>query len=680
MNKSTLLKIIIFVVVVAVILWVGLLITRDLIMKGPTAIPASENLVFKKVSSGDAVKQLINHEIDVYLGTLSPDDATLLKDANINIYTAPSQFFGLEFNPAPSTKDTINPFSVKEFRFSVNNLLNKQEIVDTILKGYGAPKKISIFDSSPDYDLVRDIVDSYDLSYNQAVALSKMDSAMLGLGAVKNNGKWYFKDKPVTLKIVIYNGTAYGEVKEVGEYVATQFEKIGFDVERIYYDGSKETVLSQDPKDLAWNININTGIYYSASKYDDYDIIYQAPFMKSLAGSNKEGAWNYKNDELDSIGKKLFNGNYADEKEWVSLLRSGTKEIIDNAYFIQLVTKNQIFAANKDVKGINPSKYVGIRDLQNFRSMYVPGKDKVIIGTEETYKKGDPFNYYWFATNIYRMDIKQCLRDFSGWNDQNTLEYKDNRWGSEVTTAGPKEKLDIPSDAFMWNSAQHKWINLGTGSSAMTKVTFDLSKYIGTKWHDGSTISWTDILYSLYVDQESVHNEKWIPIAGMDAESVNKIKAYRIVDDRHLEVYIDAWHFNKGIIASQASFTPNNWVLYAGTNNIIYEDNSMMNSPSNANKYGVPAMNLLNKDHIVKVLEEVNGLKAEDFSSIFTVGNKNYLIPSEVEERKNNIDIWASKHNNLIITEGPFYLDNYNSENETVYLKANRSSGYLFSK
>jgi len=675
MNKSNLL-IIIFVIIVAAAFLIGFSGKRD----EPIAVPASENLVFKKVLPEDAAKQLINHDIDVYLGTLSPDNAALLKDSNINIYTAPSQYFGLDFNPAPSTKDIINPFSVKEFRFSVNNLINKQEIVDTILKGYGAPKKISIFDSSPDYDLVRDIVDSYDLSYNQTVATDKMDAVMLGLGAIKNNGKWFFKNKPVVLKIVIYNGTAYGEVKEVGEYTATQFEKIGFDVEKIYYDGSKETVLNQDPKDLAWNIMINTGIYYSASKYDDYGIIYQAPFMKSLSGSNKEGAWNYENEKLDSIGKKLFNGDYENEKEWVSLLRDGTKEIIDNAYFIQLVTKNQIFAADKDVKGINPSKYVGIRELQNFKSMYVSGKDKVIIGTKETYKKDDPFNYYWFATNIYRMDIKQCLRDFAGWNNQNTLEYEDNRWGSEITTAGPKGKLDIPSDAFMWNSVQHKWVNLESGSLATTKITFDLSKYIGTKWHDGSIISWTDILYSLYVDQESIHNEKWALIADMDAESINKIKAFRIVDDKHLEIYIDAWHFNKGMIISQASFTPNNWVLYAGTNKIIYEDNSMMNSTSNGNKYSVPAMNLLNKDHISKVLEKVNKLKADEFSSIFTIGSKNYLTSSELEDKRKNIGIWASKHNNLIITDGPFYLESYDSENETVYLKANRNSGYLFSK
>ncbi len=671
MNKPILL-IIIFVVIIAAF-FLG---SKDLI----TTIPASENLVFKKVLPEDAAKQLIDHDIDVYLGTLSPDDAALLKESNINIYTAPSQYFGLDFNPAPSTKDTINPFSVKEFRFAINKLINKQEIIDTILKGYGSSKKIYLFDSSPDYDLVRDIVDSYDLSYDQNVALGNMDTVMLGLGAIKNNGKWYFKNNPVTLKVVIYEGTAYGEIKEVGEYVAMQFEKIGFDVEKIYYSNSKKTtVFEQDPKDLAWNIAINTGIYYSASKYDDYGIIYQAPFMKALPGSSEEGAWNYENEELDSIGKKLFNGNYADENEWVSLLRSGIKEIIDNAYSIQLVTKNQIFAADKDVKGINPSEYVGIRDLQNFKTMYVSGKDKVVIGTKETYKKDEPFNYDWFATNIYRMDIKQCLRDFAGWNDKDTLEYKDSRWGSEITTAGPKGKLDIPSDAFMWDSTQQKWVNLESGSSAITKVTFDLSKYIGTKWHDGSIISWTDILYSLYVNQESVHNEKWIPIADMDAESINKIKAYRIVDDSHLEVYIDAWHFNKGMIVSQASFTPNNWLLHAGTNNIIYKDNSMMNSSSNGDKYGVPAMNLLNSDHISKVLEKVNELKAEEFSSIFTVGEKNYLTSSELEERKNNISVWASEHNNLIIADGPFYLDSYD-ENETVYLKANRSSGYSFPK
>lgn len=679
MNKSIQLTIVLIVIIVAVFL-IGFSGKKDSVIKEALATPTSESLVFKKVLPEDAAKQLINHDIDVYLGALSPNDADLLKSSNINIYTAPSQYFSLDFNPAPSAGNIINPFSVKEFRFSINNLINKQEIVDTILKGYGAPKKISIFDSSPDYDLVRDIVDSYDLSYNQTVATEKINKVMLELGAIKNNERWYFKNKPVIIKVAIYNGTAYGEVKEIGEYVAAQFEKIGFDVEKIYYENSNDSVLSQDAKALAWNIKINTAIYYSASKYDDYGIISQAPFMKSLPGSDNEGAWNYTNEQLDSIGKKLFDGDYADEKEWVSLLRNGTKEVIDNAYSIQLVTKNQIFAADKDVKGINPSKYVGIRELQNFKSMYIPGKDKIVIGTKETYKKDDPFNYYWFATNIYRMDIKQCLRDFAGWNNQNTLEYEDNRWGSEIVTAGPKGKLDIPSDAFMWNAAQHKWTNLEAKSSAITKVTFDLSKYIGMKWHDGSDITWADILYSLYVEQEAVHNKKWIPLVNMDTENIGKIKAFRIVDDKHLEIYVDTWHFNKGMIVSQVSFTPNNWPLYAATNNIVYEANSMMNNTSDGNKYNVPAMNLLNKEHVSKVLEEVNKLKVDDFSSIFIIGDKNYLSSSELDNKKKNINTWAGKHNNLIITDGPFYLDSYDSENETVYLKANRNSGYSFSK
>lgn len=671
MNKSKIL-LIIFVVIIAVVLWGN----RD-----SKILPASDNLVFKKVSPEDAVNQLLNNDIDVYLGTLSPDDAALLKDSNINIYTAPSQYFGLDFNPAPSTKDVINPFSIKEFRFAINKFINKQEIVDVILKGYGSPKNIYLFDVSPDYDLVKDIVDSYDWTYDQAVALSNMNDVMFELGATKNDGKWYFKDKPVTLKVVIYEGTAYGEIKEVGEYVAMEFERIGFDVEKIYYSSSKSTsVLKEDPKNLAWNIIINTGIYFSASKYDDYGIVYQAPFMKYLSGSNTEGAWNYENEELDNIGNKLFNGEYANENEWLSLFRSGIKEIIDSAYVIELATKNQIFAANKNVKGINPSKYVGIRDLPNFKSMYVSGKDELVIGTKETYKKDDPFNYYWFATNIYRMDIKQCLRDFAGWNSQNTLEHEDSRWSSEVITAGPDGKLDIPSDAFMWNSAQQKWVSIESGALATTKVTFDLSNYIGTKWHDGSAISWADVLYTLYAEQEYVHNEKWAPVADRNPEGLSRIKAFRIVDDNHFEVYVDAWHFNKGMIVSQATFAPNNWLLYAGTNIIIYEDNSMMNTLSNGGKYSVPAMNLLNNDHIGKVVEKINSLEVDDFSSIFTVGDNNYLTSSELEDRKNNISTWVSEHNNLIITEGPFYLNSYDSESETVYLKANRSSGYSFSK
>ncbi len=641
--------------------------------------PASDNLIFKKVTPENVVNDLLDSKIDVYLGTLSPKEANLLKNSNIEIYTAPSQYFGLNFNPAPSTKEIINPFSAQEFRFAVNNLINRQEIADTILKGYGTPKYIYLFDVSPDYQLVKDIVDSYDFSYNQNKALKDMEATMTKLGATKKDNKWYFNAKPVVVKIMIYSGTAYGEVKEVGDYVATQFENIGFAIEKIYYDDSTEIRPSDfDPKDLTWNISIGTGIYFGASKYDDYSIIATSPFMKSLSGSEKEGAWNYQNEKLDAIGKKLFSGEYNDENEWQSLFREGMKEIITNAYSIELVTKNQIFAANKNVLGISPSKYVGIRALQNFREMYIPNKDSLIIGTEETYKKDDPFNYYWFATNIYRMDMKQCLRDFGGWNNQNTLEYENYRWDYQLTTAGPKGKLDVPVDAFMWNSSQGKWVSVGSDVVATTKVNFDLSKYIGTKWHDGSVISWADVLYTLYSNQETVFNKKWNEISESNPSSISKIKAFRIVGDKNIEIYLDAWHFDEGMIVDQALFTSNNWLLYAATNKLIYEDNSMMASLSKAKKYNVPAMNLLNKEHIDIMLNKIDSLKAEDFNSIFTVGDINYLTLEEMDIKKQNIHSWADIHSNLIIGEGAFYLDSYNVNDETVNLKASRDSGYVF--
>jgi peptide/nickel transport system substrate-binding protein len=274
--------------------------------------------------------------------------------------------------------------------------------------------------------------------------------------------------------------------------------------------------------------------------------------------------------------------------------------------------------------------------------------------------------------------MKQCLRDFGGWNNQDTLEYENYRWDYKLTTAGPKGKLNVPADAFMWDSSQGKWVSVGQNVMATTKVNFDLSRYIGTKWHDGSVISWADVLYTLYVNQETVYNKKWNEISESNPNSISKIKAFRIVDNNNIEIYLDAWHFNEGMVADQALFTPNNWLLYAATNDLIYKDNLMMASLSKAKQYNVPAMNLLNKEHVAMVLNKIDGLKVDNFNAIFTVGDKNYLTLDEMNIKKQNIHSWANEHSNLIIGEGPFYLDSYNINDETVNLKASRDSGYVF--
>jgi peptide/nickel transport system substrate-binding protein len=551
-------------------------------------------------------------------------------------------------------------------------------MVNDLFGGYGSPKETSLFKESPDYALLKEDLAKFDFSYNPGEANKVITEFMNESGAKKVNEKWQFNGKPVELNYLIYNGTGYDYMIEVNEYIAKVLENSGFKVNKVYYDSSNSAQYSKsDPKDLKWNLISSGGIYYSVSKYDDSEVIYNAPYQKGLMGSSEEGNWNYENQELDAIAKKLEIGNYSNEKEWESLFRDGMGILVDESYTVYIVTKEQIFAANKEIKGLTVSDFTAIRLLQNLREMNIPGKNTLVIGTKETYTKDSPFNYNYFATNIYRMDIKMALMDFGVWANPKTLDYEPLRWSSEIETAGPNGKLNVPEDAFMWKD--EKWNYVGKDVKAATKISFDLSKYVGTNWQNGEKITWADVLYSLAYNYESVNNTKWNEITESEAAGLDKLKGFRINGNK-LEMYVDEWSFNEGKLADNNQFSVYPWVLWSAENKLVYEDRTLMYSPGKAEEYNVPAMRLVNPQHMALVLQDLDNLKFEDLTRFVTVGNKTYPSELEFNISKAAIVKWAEERNNLIITDGPFYLSSFDEESGKVELGAVRDKTYPLKK
>ena len=646
----------------------------DLIKQGP----ASEYLVFVPIQEDEAAKLLLSGEIDLSLAPLSVSEANKLKDSNINIYTSPSQFFSLSLNPAPSNAEKINPFSSKKVRFALNNLIPKQKMVDELLGGYGSPKDTPLFKESPDYALLKETLAKFDFSYKPIEANKVITEFMEENGAKKVNNNWVYNEKPVELTYLIYADPDYDGMVLVNDYLAVVLEEAGFVVNKIYYGSSNPNPFSRgDAKDLNWNLISSGGIYFGASKYDDSAVIWEAPYQKGLMGSIEEGNWNYENEELDTIAKKLENGDYASEQEWVTLFKRGVEITLDEAYTVYAITKEQIFAANNKVEGLTVSDFTAIRLLQNLREMNIPGKDTLVIGTKETYNKEDPLSYSYFATNIYRIDIKMALMDFGSWSNPKTLEYEALRWGYEVETAGPSGKLSVPENAFVWKN--DKWSFVGKDLNATTKIIFDLSNYVGTNWQNEEKITWADVLYSIQIGYESVYNEKWNEITQAQEMYLEKYKGYRI-DGNKLEVYIDEWSFDDGKIADNVAFSVYPWVLYSAENTLVFEDRNFMYDSSSAREYNVSAMRLVDEEHIQKVLQKINDMNYENYKKFITVDKKVYTTEEEFNLSKAAIKKWAQERNNLLIVDGPFLLYSFDKTTGTVTLKATRDKTYPLKK
>ena len=55
----------------------------------------------------------------------------------------------------------------------------------------------------------------------------------------------------------------------------------------------------------------------------------------------------------------------------------------------------------------------------------------------------------------------------------------------------------MPADALTWDVESKTWVPVAAGTEAVSKVTFDYSKYLGSNWHHGQPITMADAVYSI---------------------------------------------------------------------------------------------------------------------------------------------------------------------------------------
>ncbi|RLC80019.1 MAG: hypothetical protein DRJ03_22445 [Chloroflexi bacterium] len=108
-------------------------------------------------------------------------------------------------------KKYFNPFALREVRFALQYLINRNYIVQNILKGSGAPMYVPFTSGEVGYQLTKSVVDAFGLDPqgDEEYALQLIEEAMnkaakeleaQGYILKKIDGKWYFgkKEEPTT--------------------------------------------------------------------------------------------------------------------------------------------------------------------------------------------------------------------------------------------------------------------------------------------------------------------------------------------------------------------------------------------------------------------------------------------------------------------------------------------------
>jgi peptide/nickel transport system substrate-binding protein len=655
--------------------------------------PATDTLIFKRVPVDLAGKALEAGEIDYYIFGLRPAQAeALIGSPNVTLYYAPSGLVDVVLNPAPAPAGELNPLSIKEVRFALNYLMDRDYIVNQIYKGFASPMVTFLSTYDPDYVTIYDIVAKYDFKYDPTIAAAMIDSALTKAGAVKQEGKWYYGGKPITLNFII---RIEDERREIGDAFAASLESLGFTVNRQYmpFGQAIPIVYGTDPKDLEWHLYTEG---WGKSAVDKYDVAtinqFGCPWYGWMPGWQEAGYWQYENSTIDELGKRIYKGNFTSKAERDTLYRRATEMIIQESVRIWAATRLEIHPARIEVKGITNDLGTGLRSPMTVREVYIPGKTEVKVGHLWVWTEASVWNPIAGHDDVYSSDMWAAVHDPFVWRHPFNGKPIPFRWDYTVTTAGPLGKLDVPSDAFLWNATEDKWVAVGSGVKATSKVVFDLSKYIGTKWHHNQTITWADILFSIYQHYELAFDpEKSVlesSVSALLSQALPLIKGLKIVGNK-LEVYLDFWHFDLDYIADYADIiggTPPQgnypWEVLAAMDKVVFVDGDAAYSQSASKARGVPWLSVALNTHAQMVKAALEEFASTNFfpENVFNVTGTMYANAAQAQSRYNAAIQWFNDKGHLVISDGPFYLETFDPANQYAQLKAFRDPTYPFSK
>lgn len=658
--------------------------------------PAVDRIVFSSEGVDASLSALKAKKIDLYIFGIKNTAASQLdKISELKAYRAPAGSVSLLLNPAPAPPGELNPFSLPGVRRAMNSLIDRNYIADTIYGGFAIPQVSHVAKVDFDYLTVAKVLAQEDIRYDFDEAKKEIFAAMTKAGAKLANGKWTYRGRTIKLRFIV---RTEDERYEIGNAIAENLRKLGFDIVVMPKDfaGAITTVYTSDPSVFEWHLYTEGWGRGSSERYDSINFNQMnMPWMGNMPGWQIPGFWQYQNNELDRIGKRIFAGDFGSKKERDELYRKGTRLALRDAVRLWIVTVYGVFPAQRDLTNVMEDVVSGPKGLFALRGAFMPGKDTLRVGNLNVTTAASAWNPVGGFEDVYSIDIWKNIFDPPVMNDPFTGDAVPFR-ASFAVTSNSVAKIAVPKNAVMWDAKKDRWVSVGSGLKVKSRVVFDFSKYFQSVWHHGQRITMADILYDIASTFERTYDAKKRQVepvlAAISKEKLQLFKAFRVLDNNKLEVYLNYWHFDKGYIASYASLASVAWPweVLAATDALVYGSDQkgqpyvakqVAYTKTSAARYARPWLSLVYKDHanmVANVLRAYLGTRYVP-RGYFTVGGKNYLQPSQATGRYLAALSWVGKHKHFVIANGPFFLNYFGSlAEQSAELLAFRDKTYPY--
>ena len=565
-------------------------------------------------------------------------------------------------------------------------MVNREFVAREVYNGLAMPKFASVDGSDFDYLSVFDIVHSRGFSYDPEFARALVARAMSDAGAELVGGAWHYNGEAIELKFVIRTEDAR---RHIGELVRAELQKLGFTVDAGYHElsAAESIVYSTNPQDFQWHLYTEGWDGWFFGPYDDVAINQMAaPWFGDMPGWQEESFWQYAQEDLDVLGRSLYEGGFSGADERDDIYREMTRLSLDEAVRVWIVTVLSGYPATEHLQGVTADIFAGPLNSRTLREAYLPGRDTITVGSPWLWTERFTWNLVDGFGDAYSYDIWQNLYDptmarhpFTGLPVPFRAQY-------EVETAGAGGTLEVPADAVLWNADAETFRPVGPGTQAISKVTFDYSQYLGSNWHHGQPISLADLVYSIYQAYDTVFNEEKsrieTAISSSNKPYLETIKGFRLVGDSKMEFYADYWHFVPDFIAEYTDMggfsTP--WEIRAAIDQLVFVERRGTYTDTAGQRFGLG----LEQDARA-VLRALREFQEEGHfpEHAFQIGGVTLTTKEEASVRYAAAIAWIEDHCTAssctaVISNGPFTLRRFDVAAHFAELEAFRDPTYPF--
>jgi peptide/nickel transport system substrate-binding protein len=667
--------------------------------------PATDTIEYVRVDRPLAPDALRNGDIDLYIFTILPEAQIEIgtEDPEIEFWEGISGMQCICLNPAPAPEGELNPFSITEVRYAMNYIFDRDFLVSEIYKGTAAAMYDYLGPYHPEVPDVADIKLTHGFVYDFEIANEMVENSMVLAGAEKRAGKWYYRDNPVSIKAMI---RVEDERRDMGDMFAAELDKLGFTIDYMHttFGPAIDTIYGTDPADFEWSF-YTEGWGLGASRWNtwepgcwggsadlDPDI---GDWCANMPGWGVAEWWNYisPGNRIEILNTDIYYGRYDDIDDRREKIREVTNLMMEESVRIFGIRQLDAYPARRDVMGLTQDMGQGLRAaVWTPREAYRPGDDTLTFANLWVWTESTNWNLYGGFNDVYSVDIARSTYDPFVWRHPFTASAMPFRADYEVTTEGPDGTLDVPSDAYVWDADGDAWTAVGAGEEATSKVVFDMSKFLGTKWHHDVDQSWADFIYYMasgwdFADDEA-KSARESEVSSATGGFYGVVKGVKIVGDS-LEIYIDYYHFDLNEIAffsnpfgnSFGGIGQNPWEVMAAMEDTALVDELLALSTSSSDVLGLPEMSIVLGTHAGYVADSLTQFKAENYfpASWFTMGDMVYETADNAQARYQAALDWYDEYDIIWIGNGPYMMTRFDAEAQYAETKAFRDPTYPYS-